>query len=145
MPEEFELEFDLDEISLGIEEPEEEDTGLPKAYLHLENLVMLNQVKGFAEENPDLITVPAYADKKGVPTLVGILELTSENVLTMQHLGLKVSLIREGKEPILFNKADDYVAIVKTLKENDKVELEELEVEEASTELSSLLEMEEPA
>lgn len=123
--EEFDIEFDLDEVSLLVDEKvQKEDTGLPKVYLYLENLVMLKQVKGLVENRPDLVTVPTYAEKNGAPALVGTVELTSENVLTMQQLGLSVSLIREGKDSILFDKAEDYVAIVKTLKEEDAIDID---------------------
>lgn len=122
--EEFEIEFDLDEISLLTDAKQEVDTGLPKVYLYLENLVMLKQVKGLVENRPDLVTVPTYAEKNGAPALVGTVELTSENVLTMKHLGLGVTLIREGKDSILFDKAEDYVAIVKTLRGEDTVDID---------------------
>lgn len=121
---EFEIEFDLDEVSLDIEKKEEVDLGLPPIYLYIENLVMIKQVKGLVEDGTDLVTVPAYAEKNGAPALVGIVELTSENVLTMKQLGLNVSLIREGKDSILFDKADDYVAIVKTLRGEDTVDID---------------------
>lgn len=122
----IELEFDLDEVSISdsddIAVTLEEDT-LPKVYLYLEGLVMLDQVKGLIDEPGDLVVVDAYADKNGVPTKVGTIELTSENVLAMQYLGLKVSLIREGKEPILFDQAEHFVQIIKTLKKSDTEEI----------------------
>lgn len=134
---EFSLEIDADEITLDaiIDEPEE--SGLPKVYLYLENLVMLEQVKGLVDNLGDLITVPVYADKRGVPAYVGIVELTSENVLTMQQLGLHVSLVREGKETINFDQADHYMQIVKTLKKADThdvtFEIEEEKLTEVNT------------
>lgn len=123
MAEEFSLDFELDEIYLGGSEEELPiDTGLPKVYMYVENLVMIRQIKGLVEEAGDLVTVDVYADKNGVPTYVGLVELTSENVLTMKHLGLGVSLVREGKEPILFDKAEHFVEIIKTLKVGDTVD-----------------------
>lgn len=123
MNEEFNLDFDLDEIDIGIEVDEEINQDLPPVYLLLENLVMLEQVKGFVDENPDLITVPAYAYKGEELKLVGIVELTTDNVLSMQLLGLKVTLVRQGKDSIYFDKADDYVAIIKTLKAGDTIDI----------------------
>ncbi|MFF2798170.1 hypothetical protein [Lysinibacillus xylanilyticus] len=125
---EFDIEIEADEISLNVDGMEPIDTSLPKIYLYIENLVMINQVKGIVEDAGELVVVPAYADKHGVPTKVGLVELTSENVLTMQLLGLKVSLIREGKEPILFNEAEHFVQIAKTLRVGDTVDIDDFGV-----------------
>ena len=135
MSEEFTLDFELDEIDLGIDEVEVPQTSIPKVYLLLENLVMLQQVKGLTEESPDLITVPAYAYKGEELKLVGTVELTADNVLTMQLLGLKVSLIREGKTPILFDCPDDYIAIIKTVKESDTIDISDSSISDNNGEL----------
>ena len=83
------------------------------------------------KESPELITVPAYAYKEGELKLVGIIELTAENILAMQLLGLKTTLVREGKDSIYFDKADDYVAIIKTLKESDTVDIGDIDVSDS--------------
>lgn len=123
-----EIEFDFitidgQEVEVDIEEIEEGDV-MPGNYLLLEGLQMLQQVVGIVPEDADLMVVPAYAHKKGKLTLVDYVELTSDNVSRMQILGLKVSLIRKNKEPILFDKAEDFVAIVKTVREEDRHDYE---------------------
>lgn len=125
---EFDLDFDLDEIELDIGDITEPDTTLPSVYLLLENLVMLEQVKGLVDEAGDLVVVPAYAFKGEDLKEVGLIELTADNVLSMQLLGLKVSLIRENKSTILFDNADDFVAIIKTLKEGDTIDITDIDL-----------------
>lgn len=133
---ELDLDFNLDEIHVDtLGKVEEKNKELPPVYLYLENLVMMNQVKGLVENEGDLVTVPTYAEKGGKPEPVGIIELTSENVLTMQQLGLRVTLVREGKSDILFDKPDDYVAIIKTLKEGDTIAVDDIDVHNSDGEL----------
>lgn len=128
MDTEFDLDFDLDEIDLDIGDITEPDIVLPSVYLLLENLVMLEQVKGLVEEAGDLVVVTAYAYKGEDLKEVGLIELTADNVLSMQLLGLKVSLIRENKSTILFDNADDFVAIIKTLKEGDTIDIADIDL-----------------
>ena len=121
---EIEVELDLDEETVIIDydeiviesasDNEDVNNDLPKHYLHIRNLILRNQVQGVVDEDEDLIIVPAYAEKNGELKFFGHIELTAENILDMQNLGLDVSLVRKGKETINFDKADDFVQIIKT-------------------------------
>ena len=135
--EEFGLDFELDEIEIEVDIPSQEkpDEGLPKVYLQLDNLVMLQQVKGLVEDDADLVTVEGYAYKGETLQRVGTIELTSVNVLAMQRLGLKVTLVRQSKENINFDKPEDFMAIIKTLKERDTVDFDDSDILEYNAEL----------
>lgn len=125
----IDIEFQLDEIDLGIETVEIEVPELPSTYLYLEGLVMMNQIKGLVHEDfEDLLTLPLYAEKNGEPKSIGVVEITAENILTMQLLGLKVTIQRDNKEPTDFTNVEDYVSIIKTLRGVDRCDTGDINV-----------------
>lgn len=126
---EVEIDTHFDTISIGGDETDIEveidaEDSMPNNYLFIENLVMRQQMVGVCDEDAPLMVVPAYAVRNGSLELACHIELTADHVSRMQLLGLQVSLVRKGRDSIMFDKAEDFVACVKTLRIGDTYDFE---------------------
>lgn len=137
MSEMFDSEYDIIELSITEEEITEE---IEFPHIKIENLKLKDQVRGqIPEDQIDKyeLALPVYADRKGTYTKFGYVELTAHNVLVMQFLGLRVSLIKNNSWEVNdFSDAESLAQIIKTLRVEDTI-AEELEILEESGRLST--------
>lgn len=118
-------ELSADIINIGDELDSEEliIEGMPSTYLYVEGLKLIDQIRGALDSDDEYLPIlPVYASKNGVDTFVTYVELTADNILSMQRFGLTVTLVREGKSTIEFDDVKQLLSIVKTLREGDTID-----------------------